>query len=424
MSLAEFTHEHAAPKGTRLDALARTLVHRAFSDLRRGTLRIEEPGRDPALFGAAGTGPDAALRVEKPAFYRELALGGDIALGETYTDGLWDTGDLTAVLSVFADNIDTRGSRGWRSPATLGLAITRRLFHLRNRNTRGGSERNISYHYDLSNDFFRLFLDRTMTYSCALFRREDETLEQAQYNKIHALLDRLEIAPRHHLLEIGSGWGALALEAARRTGCRVTTITLSREQQKVVEERIAAEGLADRIDVQFCDYREMTGKFDRIVSVEMLEAVGHEYLGAFFRTVDRLLKRNGLAALQVITLPDQRYDRYRRNPDWLQKYIFPGAVVPSLGAIQHAMTTHSRLTLHEVESMGIHYARTLREWRRAFLARRDEVLALGFDKRFLRMWEYYLCYCEAGFERRILNTVQLLLTRPNNTTLRVYGHGG
>ncbi len=416
------TNQSIALSGQRsgpIERLAQKAVLSHFAKIRRGYLEIQTPDGDCHAFGDESSALRGIVRVRDTQFFRRSLVGADIGFGESYMEGEWDSPDATAVLRVLAENMQHADERGF-----LANRIVRagdRIRHFLNANTRLGSRKNIARHYDLSNDFFRVFLDETMTYSCALWRRPEETLREAQLGKIHALIAQARIGPNDHVLEIGSGWGALAIEAVHKTGCRVTTVTLSREQLAVVRERVNAAGLEDRITPMLCDYRDVQGQFDKVVSVEMLEAVGHEYLGTFFKTVDRLLAPNGIAAIQVITIPDQRYDRYRRSTDWLQKHIFPGAVVPSLTALTNAMTRDSSLMIERAENIGIHYARTLREWRQVFLANIDSIRGMGFDDRFCRMWDYYLRYCEAGFESRLLGTMHLMLTRPNNITLPVHG---
>lgn len=409
----------ASPTWSERMALAAT--RRFFSGMKVGAFEIIYPDRESEVFGDPHSERRATIHVRSWRVFREWMRGADIAFGETYTNGDWDTDDLTGLLALFLDNREHAQDEDVRS-AWFGRLLSR-LFHLRRANTRAGSKRNIAEHYDLSNDFYRLFLDPSMMYSCALFCSEEDTLEAAQLRKVRAMIAKAHLRPEHHLLEIGTGWGTLAIEAARSTGCRVTSITLSEEQLKLARERVAAEGLSDRIDVRLCDYRDIDGKFDRIVSIEMLEAVGHEYLPAFFRRCDELLKPGGIAVIQTITMPDDRYEAYRRSCDWIQKYIFPGSICPSVSAVVAAMAKGSRLQLHHAENIGIHYARTLREWRERLEARREEVLQLGFDRRFLRMWEYYLCYCEAGFGTRTLGTFQLVLSRANNGALPKYEVG-
>ncbi|MBN2704042.1 MAG: class I SAM-dependent methyltransferase, partial [Pontiellaceae bacterium] len=268
-------------------------------------------------------------------------------------------------------------------------------------------------HYDLGNDFYQLFLDNeTMMYSAALFQSPEESLPLAQKRKIHRLAELADIREDHHVLEIGCGWGGFAIETAKQTGCRVTGITISEEQYKFAKKRVAQEGLENRVSIELCDYRDLQGRFDRIVSIEMLEAVGHAFYGTFFSTCDRLLNPGGRVALQVITIPDQRYDGYRANPDWIQKHIFPGGMLPSLTELSKAMTQHSAFTVEHLDNIGVYYAETLRRWRSAFEAKREELLQLGYDETFQRKWIYYLCYCEAGFQTRFTNNLHLVLTRP------------
>jgi cyclopropane-fatty-acyl-phospholipid synthase len=408
---------------TAFQRIAQNAVLSFFSRAKNGLLTIVMPDRTVVSFGTPGTQPEVRIHVLDHEFFTRCLLGGDIGFGEAYTEGNWETDDLPGVLAWFAANFDCMDDRSFRW-AFLGR-IANRFRHLTQRNTPdGGSKRNIAAHYDLSNEFFQLFLDDCMTYSGALFTSPDESLAQAQLNKIHAMISKANIGPDDHVLEIGCGWGGFAIEAVRTTGCRVTGITLSERQLEFARARVAQEGLSDRIDFQLIDFRHMTGKFDRIVSIEMLEAVGHENIPPYFAAVDRLLRPDGIAAIQVITVPDQRYESYRTGCDWIQKYIFPGAVCPSLTAITQAMTTSSRLVVERVDNIGYDYARTLREWRQRFHARQAEVLALGFDRRFIRMWDYYLSYCEAGFEGRILSNLQLVLTRPNNSSLPKYEVSG
>jgi cyclopropane-fatty-acyl-phospholipid synthase len=374
-----------------------------------GHLLLELPDGRERHYG--DTSDPVRMHINRYRFFPEVVLGANIGMGEAWTAGDWDSDNLTGVLELFIRNMAALR----RSGMTAGLA--RRLGHLlhqfRNRNTPEGSRRNIQAHYDLGNDFYRLFLDpETMMYSAALFHAGDEPLADAQRRKIHRLAELAGIRPEHHVLEIGCGWGGFAVETARRTGCRVTGITLSDEQYRYARERVRAEGLEQQVDIALRDYRDVEGTFDRIVSIEMLEAVGHAYYGTFFKTCDRLLKPGGRMALQVITIPDQRYDAYRRNPDWIQKHIFPGGMLPSLTELSKAMTRHSSLTVQHLDNIGIHYAETLRRWRRAFEQEHDRLLELGYDETFQRKWLYYLCYCEAGFQTRFTNDLHLVLTRP------------
>ncbi len=292
-----------------------------------------------------------------------------------------------------------------------------KLRYLARRNTLPGSRRNIHRHYDLSNAFFQTFLDDSMAYSCALFSHPGESLEAAQRNKYRSIIEKARIGAGDHVLEIGCGWGGFALEAVRRCGCRVTGITLSRDQHRLARERVREAGLQERIDILFHDYRSIRGRFDKIVSIEMLEAVGHGYFGAFFKRLDRLLAPGGIAVIQVITIPDRRYDAYRRSHDWVRKHIFPGGLLPSLTILTRSMTRHSGLMVDHLENIGDHYALTLAEWHRRFTADRDQAARLGFDRRFQRKWAYYLGTCEAGFRERVLGDLQLVLTREGNRSL-------
>ena len=390
------------------DRFAMNRVLAVLERFRQGQLEMVLPDGSVRRFGDPEA-PVHRMQIHSPAFFRRVIRYGDIGFGEAYTDGLWNTDDLTGLLELFLVN----GFRSSEEPLrarSLG-ALVNWFQHRSNRNSLRGSAQNIEAHYDLSNDFFRCFLDPTMTYSCGLFEGTGESLEDAQWRKIHTILDRALIGPEDHVLEIGSGWGTLAIEAVRRFGCRVTTITLSREQHRLVTGRIHEEGLDDRIDVRIQDYRTMEGQFDRIVSVEMFEAVGHANYGTFFASLDRLLAPRGLVVMQVITIADDNYDAYRKGVDWIQKYIFPGGLVPSVTAMLEAVTRSSALTLEQLDSYGQHYGETLRRWHHAFREQTQEVESLGFDERFRRIWEYYLCYCEAGFNRRALNLVQLVLAR-------------
>ena len=279
-------------------------------------------------------------------------------------------------------------------------------------NVVGKAKDNVAAHYDLSNDMFALFLDPTMSYSSAFFTSEKETLEQAQMNKIRMMIRKAHVKSTDHVLEIGSGWGALAMEAVRMTGCRVTSLTLSEEQKKLADERIAAAGLSDRIEIKLSDYRDFQGTFDKVISVEMIEQVGHEFLGTYFKCIERFLKPDGIAVIQAITLADHRYAGYLKGCDFIQKYIFPGSCLPCISAMTDALARETELVVDDIENIGPHYARTLRMWQDAFNANADKVRALGFDERFIRMWNYYFSYCEAAFATRTIGDVQLVLARP------------
>jgi len=297
------------------------------------------------------------------------------------------------------------------SPLTRLLNVPNDLRHRLRGNTRAGSRRNIHAHYDLSNELFALFLDPSMTYSSAVFASPGDTLAQAQQRKFARIADRLGIGPGDHVLEIGSGWGSLAIEAARTYGCRVTGITISQEQFDLATRRVREAGLSNRIEIRLCDYRDVRGRFDRIVSIEMLEAVGREHWAAFFEACDRALAPGGQVGIQTISMPDHRFDEYARHCDWIQKYVFPGGLLPSISEMCRAMGRRTALTIRHVDDIAPHYAETLARWRQTFFARLPEVRALGFDDRFVRMWDFYLASCEALFRTRSLGTLQLVLGR-------------
>ena len=393
--------------GAMAGLIARRVVLHAASRIRRGRLTVILPdGRRHTFGDAASRG--ATLRAHDDEFFVRLLLHGEIGLGEAYTDGLWSTDDLVALAALGLAN---RDRLNLDLPVVGWAARLRDLrLHRARRNTVIGSRRNIHAHYDLTNGFYRLFLDPSMTYSCALFGSSGENLEDAQRNKYRRACERGGINPGDRVLEIGCGWGGFATFAAREYGCRVTAITISGEQLAYARRLVDAEGLSSQVDVQLCDYRRIAGRFDRIVSIEMLEAVGHEYLPGFFRSCDRVLRPGGTLFLQVITVPARAHARQREGVNWIQKHIFPGGVLPSLAALESAMAPTS-LAITGVEDIGQHYASTLREWRRRYMAQLPEVRALGFDERFIRTWEYYLAVCEASFLQRNTFDLQIVCER-------------
>ena len=377
---------------------------------RGGRLDVTLPDGARLHFGPAAASRVVAVRVHEWRFFWRVLSAAEIGVGESYMEGEWECSDLEMLTRMF---VESSAGLEQRTPVRWGKALLHKSLRMLQANTLGGSRRNIRAHYDLSNALFRLFLDDGMTYSAAVFPSPETTLAQAQEEKLDGICRQLEVRPGQHILEIGSGWGSFAIHAAARYGCRVTTLTLSQEQRTLALERVRAAGLADRVDVQLRDYREMDGRFDHIVSIEMFEAVGYEYYGAFFAACERLLKPHGRVFLQTITIPDQRFDAYRRDFDWTRKYIFPGSLLASVHGIAHALKRHTHLRIDWMRDIGPHYARTLRCWRERFLAREAEVRRLGFDTRFLRMWEYYLATCEASFAARYLGDVQMVLSRPH-----------
>lgn len=352
----------------------------------------------------------ATIEILNPRFYRSVAFGGSLGFGRAYVDGEWTTADLPGLLRRLARA--TVGSAHVEGLASWPAQIARIIRRLSRRNTRRGSRRNIHAHYDLSNKFFALFLDPSMTYSSGLFENSETTLAEGQVAKYDRVAQRLQLNQRDHVVEIGCGWGGFAEHAARRYGCRVTGVTISQEQFEFARRRIAAGGLDDLVEIRLCDYRDLEGRYDKLVSIEMIEAVGHEYLPKFFEKCSSLLKSNGLMMLQAITIPDQRYLQYRRSVDFIQEFIFPGGHVPSVGAICAAIAASTDLRLLELADFAGDYARTLLAWRQACFANATQIAALGFDERFQRMWDYYLSYCAAGFSERQIGLAHMLLAKP------------
>ena len=391
------------------DAVARRIVLGAASALHEGELRAQLPGGRSRVFGRPGAERRATIEIHRDEFFRRALLHGEIGLGEAYVDGLWDSDDLVELL-VFA--IESRrnvefGSRWLALPARFrDLRL-----HRRNRNTPDQAKDNIHAHYDLGNEFFSLFLDDTMTYSCAYFASPTATLADAQREKYRRLCAQADLSAADHVLEIGCGWGGFAIYAAQNYGCRITCLTISHEQLAYARQRSAAAGLDALIDVQFCDYRDINGTYDKVVSIEMLEAVGAEYFDVFFKACDRALRPGGCMAMQVITVPDRSFEALRDGVNWIQKYIFPGGMLPSIAELERSLQGTS-LLITSLEDIGAHYATTLRHWRQRFLARAADVRSMGFNDRFIRMWEYYLAASEAGFRTRNTGDVQVLFDKP------------
>ena len=408
--------EAAGPAGEPLPVLtrlARTVLLHRLRKLRYGRLRLIE-GASHETFGAVSEAApfDVTIRVRNPRFYSDMVFAGTLGAGETYINGYWHCDNLTGLVRLMLVNrhLLTDVDSGWsRAGAPL-----RKAAHWLNRNDRTGSRRNIAAHYDLGNRFFELFLDESMAYSCAIFQHADSSLGEASIAKFDAVCSKLALKPGQHLLEIGTGWGGLAIHAARRYGCRVTTTTLSREQYQLARERVARAGLDHRITLLLEDYRDLRGTYDALASIEMIEAVGHQYLDTYIGKCSSLLNGAGAMLLQAITIRDQLYGRAKRSVDFIKRYIFPGSFIPSVQAIVDSVARASDMKLFHLEDIGPHYARTLRLWRERFLERRNEVRALGYPESFVRMWEYYLCYCEGGFEERQLGDVQMLLTKPRS----------
>lgn len=385
--------------------------------MNRGRMHLTLPTGELVTYGD-GDGITATVTITHKEFYKRIMLYGDIGFGEAYVDGLWETDNITNVIKWFILNIENNPGLSGNKAQSFMVNLLKglnKMAHSARANSIAGSQKNISDHYDLNNDFFAIFLDPTMTYSSAYFYKDGLSLEEAQYAKYERLARQLHLKPTDHVLEIGSGWGGNAIYMAKNYGCKVTSLTISQEQQKLALERVAEADLCDKVEILMMDYRQMDGKFDKIVSVEMLEAVGHKFLDEYFRCCHELLKPNGILALQVITSPDSRYDSLRKGVDWIQKHIFPGSLLPSVAAINGAINRTGDMTMVDLKDMGLDYARTLKLWFNHFNQNLQKVLALGFDERFIRKWNYYLCYCEAAFAMRNINVMQLTYTRPNNT---------
>ena len=396
------------------------LVMRLLRRLSVGGLRLVRPDGRAEILGQPGAAITAELRILRPDFFRRCLLHGNIGLGEAYMQGDWETDDIAAVLSWFIVNLaQLQGSEAssYRLPGLNLLRFCDRVLHLLRPNSVATSRRNIAEHYDLGNDFYALWLDETMTYSAARFEHPDQSLADAQRSKYDALCRKLQLGPEDHVLEIGCGWGGFCTHAARTHGCRVTSVTISREQFDYACARVRREGLEHLVEIRLQDYRHIEGRFDKIASIEMLEAVGDAYVDGYFAKCQELLKPHGLLAFQVITTADCRYENLRRGVDWIQKHIFPGSLLLSLARINRAINRTGDLFLHGLEDLGSGYARTLHLWHERFNARLDEVRAQGFDETFIRKWNYYLKYCEAAFATRNISVVQAVYTRPNNPTL-------
>ena len=398
-------------RDTLLQRLGRKLFLAKLAELRHGELTVIDAG-ERRTFGQRSADCDlhATLEVLHPQTYADAAFGGTIGGGEAYIRGYWRTDDLTSLIRLFIVNREVMESV--EGGAALATAPLRRILHWLNRNSPDGSRRNIAAHYDLGNDLFALFLDDTMAYSCGVFEREDATLHEAQVAKFERACRRLRLSPSDHLLEIGTGWGGLALHAASRYGCRVTTTTISREQHDWARERIRAAGLSDRVTLLLDDYRDLRGRYDKLVSIEMIEAVGHQFLDTYTAQCSRLLEPHGAMLLQAITIRDQIYAEALESVDFIQRYIFPGSFIPSVTAIADSVRRATDMKVFHLEDIGPHYATTLRRWHERFFERIDDVRRLGYSEQFVRMWDFYLCYCEGGFLERQLGDVQVLLTKP------------
>lgn len=390
-----------------------------LSGIQQGTLHVTYCDGSQKSYGN-GNSPKADLHIHNSRFFKRLSLYGDIGFAESYMDGDFESSDLTALINLALINSKTLATKSEDKAHNRFVNLMpqlNKIKHWMRKNSKTQSQKNISEHYDLSNDFFKLMLDDTMMYSSAVFERPKESLYEAQQRKIKLLADKLRLKPGAKVLEIGSGWGAMAIHLAKEKQCDVTTVTLSKEQKALCEKRFQEEAVENKINILLKDYRDLEGTFDAIIAVEMFEAVGKEYFDIFFKKCESLLKPSGVMVMQIITMPDQRYDAYSKGTDFIQKYIFPGGHLPSVGKILETTTTHTRLNLLHMEEFTEDYAKTLRLWHEAFMQKLDHVKNLGFDEYFIRMWRMYLSYCEAAFITRNINLVQVAFTRDQNMYL-------
>jgi cyclopropane-fatty-acyl-phospholipid synthase len=404
-------HDAIVTQSSWLDRLARRVVLSRLEKLQVGRVVVTESDRQIVFGYSTPEFPTVAqLKVLSPKFYSTIAFGGSVGAGEAYMQGYWECSELSELLRILIRN------REVLEKMDSGLALLssplQKLFHALNRNTRKGSRKNISAHYDLGNDFYQLWLDPRMMYSCAYFDTPDTPLDAAATAKLDRICRKLNLDEQDSVIEIGTGWGGFAIHAAKHYGCHVTTTTISQQQHDFAKQAISDAGLEDRVTLLFCDYRDLEGSFDKLISIEMIEAVGHEYHDTYFKKCCDLLKLDGQMLLQAITIADQRYDQYKTGVDFINRYIFPGGCLTSVTDMSRTLTRHTDMRVIHLEDIGPHYARTLRHWHNRFLARIDEVRELGYSDTFIRMWQFYLAYCESAFIERAIGDVQMLIMRP------------
>jgi cyclopropane-fatty-acyl-phospholipid synthase len=390
--------------------LCRSIMLKVFASLPQGKMVIKERGVLVDTFGQKDSELHAEIDFQCLSVYQSLLFGGSVASGETFSDGLWTTPNLTNVIRVFARNLPLLDS--WESKMEWLAFPIRKISHLANKNSASGSKKNIAAHYDLGNKLYTRFLDDTMMYSSAIYPSINSTLAQAQNAKLKAICDKLQLTSKDHVVEIGTGWGGLAVFAAKNYGCKVTTTTISEEQHQYTQNLINKEGLQDKITLLKEDYRLLEGKYDKLVSIEMIEAVGKEYLPTFFKKCSSLLKDEGLMVLQAITISDHRLESYSKSVDFIQKHIFPGGFLPSQLLINQHLKKHTDLMIRDLHDIGLDYARTLRDWHHKLLENKEPLAEDGYDDRFMNMWRYYFSYCEGGFLERTISTVQLVISKP------------
>lgn len=403
-----------------LDGIAKKGVQKALAALKIGRLVIEENG-NVFSYGQSANDTDliANVSIHQPSVYRDILSRGTIGAGESYMLGHWSTPDLLKVIRVLVLNMQV--VQQLDDNTSMANRLSHLLLHLSNLNTKRGSQKNISAHYDLGNDFFELILDKSMMYSSAIYPSENASLEEAAEYKLERICRKLQLKPTDHLLEIGTGWGGMAIYAAKHYDCEVTTTTISKEQYEYARQRVEEAGLSDKIHLLLKDYRDLEGRYDKIVSIEMIEAVGHKFYRSYFSKCSELLKEEGLMAIQAITIPDQRYDQAKNGIDFIQKYIFPGGCLPSNSVIAKHVAEDTNMQIVDLYDITLHYAKTLNAWRQRFFEKINAVVSQGFDQQFIRMWEFYLCYCEGGFQERVIGTSQFVFAKPR-ATLQLVDH--
>ena len=391
-----------------MNYLYKKLIHQRLSQIKDAQIIIKD-GKSTKRYGKPGK-LSATIDVLDTAFYKSIIFEGTIGASESFIRGEWRSPNLTNVIRVLAKNIEAQDKL--ENFFSLLSQPFLKVIHKLNENSVKGSKKNIARHYDLSNDFFSLFLDKNMMYSSAIYKTRKTSLEHAAINKLDIICKKLNLKKTDHVIEIGTGWGGFAIYAAKNYGCKVTTTTISIEQYKFAKYRVKEVGLSGKIEVLLKDYRLLKGQYDKLVSIEMIEAVGHQFYDEYFKSISQLLKDDGDALIQAITIKDQRYSKAIKSVDFIQKYIFPGSCIPSITAIQNSLTNSTDLVINNIEDIGHHYARTLSDWRERFLKNKQEIRKLGFDEKFLRMWLFYFAYCEGGFEEKVISDIHLHITKP------------
>ena len=391
-----------------MNHLYKKIIHQRLSQIKDAHIIIKD-GKSINKYGKPGN-LSAKINILDTAFYKNIILGGTIGASESFIRGEWSSPNLTNVIRVLARNTEAQDKL--ENLFTLLSQPFLKVMHKLNENSVRGSKKNISRHYDLSNDFFSLFLDKNMMYSSAIYKSRKTSLEDASTNKLDVICKKLNLKKTDHVIEIGTGWGGFAIYAAKNYGCNVTTTTISIEQYKFAKQKIKEAGLGKKIKVLLKDYRLLKGQYDKLVSIEMIEAVGYQFYDEYFKIIGQLLKNDGEALIQAITIKDQRYSKAIQSVDFIQKYIFPGSCIPSITAIQNSLTNSTDLVINDIRDIGHHYARTLADWRKRFLKNKQEIRKLGFDNKFLRMWLFYFAYCEGGFEEKVISDIHLHITKP------------